>query len=867
MDVRVGYDLARPSHHLSLSDGETTIGLNLCNKSGNMDANALKRNPVNRTALKTSQGSLAYSDLEEPWVSVAQTSWANGRGEDDLDTDKGSFFDNFRTIVLGDEVILGALERMHSGLRKGDIHQNKGTGLSWVGLFGESAYTAVKFTADEDYDAVNVYLEIKRKGTPQGSLYAGLFNDDGGVPGTEINSASFDTTDIDDILAIKLRATITSSSLTATTDYWVKVWAADGDGENCWLVGMDNDYSGSTTYRSESEVTWVSLANQMYYYVAEDVTQYSPIFFKYRRADYVVLSSPSGAPTIYINGDRGFADANTGVLSTLIDGTKTWETNQFAGAIAIIISGDGINEPQRWRVIDSNTDTTLTLSEDWTIEHDTTTEYVILGADTWEEVAGHGITEPVSDVLVHNNIMYFAVGEDAAIRRGRYNSAGYAWADDGTNRANYLCAVFNGTDDYSIWRARNEYSVVGVPLIDKADSQSWAVNLVFGDDIVFKDSYGKITNLLEYGTENTLWVMREGIVFYLSDGIPIKIPLEEMATMMDDNNGSATLIHNVFLFFTLGSGIERYYESSLDDVGMNRNEGMPVNRQGIVSSMLGRPGEYYASIDGGSSNYSSIMACDGSEAWYEVFRGYVEGERILDTHFQAVPGSAPDRMMVYVGGDILTLNFPSATVDPTKDSRYAYTHEGAIESGYVYANLFDVYKIYNSLKLFTENLTEDEQTVEFDYKINEETTWTTLDENVFYESPSQELLFGDIFSVSAKRLRYRLRLMTEDSYISPTVKAAVIEAIARVDVKYNYTTNYRAVDGDIDLEAVENPLRRDAADVIHVIDGWAEGLTPLIMRSTKEPYDNKRVYIDPQPLQPTAHERIKYVNSLVLLEV
>ena len=49
MDVQVGYDLARPSHHLSLSDGETTIGLNLCNRSGNIDANALKRNPVNRT--------------------------------------------------------------------------------------------------------------------------------------------------------------------------------------------------------------------------------------------------------------------------------------------------------------------------------------------------------------------------------------------------------------------------------------------------------------------------------------------------------------------------------------------------------------------------------------------------------------------------------------------------------------------------------------------------------------------------------------------------------------------------------------------------------------------------------------------------
>jgi hypothetical protein len=44
-----------------------------------------------------------------------------------------------------------------------------------------------------------------------------------------------------------------------------------------------------------------------------------------------------------------------------------------------------------------------------------------------------------------------------------------------------------------------------------------------------------------------------------------------MATMMSDYNGSAATIHNVFLYFSLGSGLERYYESALDDVGMNNN--------------------------------------------------------------------------------------------------------------------------------------------------------------------------------------------------------------------------------------------------------------------------------------------------------
>ena len=49
-------------------------------------------------------------------------------------------------------------------------------------------------------------------------------------------------------------------------------------------------------------------------------------------------------------------------------------------------------------------------------------------------------------------------------------------------------------------------------------------------------------------------------------------------------NGTAAMQFGVYLYFNLEGGmVERYYDQRLDDVGPNRDEGLPADRQGEIN--------------------------------------------------------------------------------------------------------------------------------------------------------------------------------------------------------------------------------------------------------------------------------------------
>ena len=56
----------------------------------------------------------------------------------------------------------------------------------------------------------------------------------------------------------------------------------------------------------------------------------------------------------------------------------------------------------------------------------------------------------------------------------------------------------------------------------------------------------------------------------------------------------------------------------------------------------------------------------------------------------------------------------------------------------------------------------------------------------YIESPTQEIKFKDTFGISAKRLRYRLRILTSDRMKSPFIKAVVLKTVIKISTKYCY---------------------------------------------------------------------------------
>lgn len=204
---------------------------------------------------------------------------------------------------------------------------------------------------------------------------------------------------------------------------------------------------------------------------------------------------------------------------------------------------------------------------------------------------------------------------------------------------------------------------------------------------------------------------------------------------------------------------------------------------------------------------------------------------------------------------------PSLTVDASKDTNAKFTHESSLTTGWMYATLFDIYKLYNSAKLFTENLSDGHCEVEADYELdNEDDGWIPL-ETSFYESPKQEISLSET-GLSGYRLRMRWRLMSDNASITPIIKTTVIEAISKVPPKYSYSFSYRSTDNDVNLR--KEPDKYTAAEKIAILSEWASEVTQLTMHSTMAEFDDISVFVDPPPIQPYKEHSEGYICRVVV---
>lgn len=853
MPVRVAPDLppTELTHHISLRDKSgRQLGLILCDSQGKLSPQ-FSVIPQERTALKTTSGSSSYSDFQYPYSTIVQDDWSGGRGNLDFERDSTRFYDSFRMRTgRANKAYHGPQEQWANGYRS--INQSTPGNVTFHTLTDTRRIIAIRFPASATYTAALAWIITRRKGTPA-NLTIAIHSDSSGNIGSSISSVSVASTRLSDILSEWLSETV-SAALTSGTYYWIKVTGAStDDGDNHWDVAVNN--STGTTFYSADGTTYTAASFDLYYRLTPSNSSKRAIFFEYKEAQYLVVSGDSGAPNLYINGDRGAADSNSGQLTKLIDATKTWTTNQWAGCVVMITDGTGKLETVQYRTIVSNTASDLTLDSAWTITQDTTTEYVILGSNTWTEITGHGLTAPITDVLVSvRGVVYFAQGDAVNIRRHReYNNAGTwtnsDWADDGTNKAVFM--VYK-SQAQKIVKANNSDASTNVS-VATADPQDWGTSLTFGTATNVGSKYRNITGMEVYpdtSNNEAVWVMKVDIPWIVpSSGNPFPYNQPEMETVRGSKNGAATLVHNVYLFYSLGNGLERYYGGNLDDVGPNRDEGLPLERQGPIISMLGYPGRHFDIVDGGDSGYSSIMSREGN-GWHEHFRA-PKGQRMKALAFQPIPGTALDRMWVYIGNDVLWLPFPSDATNELQDSNYKYTHEAGIVLSRMQAGMFDVQKLARFIKMQTENLSRDAQYIELDYRLNEDSDWTTIDEQ-FDESPTKRVDLIDQYGLSGKRIQLRVRSYTTTASISPIILAIIAEAVLRTSVKNQYPITFRLMDEGNTLNGMREPEdESDPITLLGQLQDWADDSSDgmLWMESASRLYHERMVFLNPITVQ------------------
>lgn len=854
MTVRVSPTELHPTHHVALRDRSgKRLGLILCDERGNAlarhDLNIMK-SPVETTALKQTSGNSSYDIFDYPYNPIVQDDLSGGRGSQDFERDSTKYYDSFRTKSgRANKAYAGPQEQFTSGIRSQD--QSTPGSVKWHTLTDDARHIYKRFQASVSYTAALSWLLVRIKGTPA-ALTIAVYSDSAGDVGAELDSVTVAYTRMDDILSEWLCETI-SQALTAGTYYWMVVYAAATDNtDNHWKIAVKN--AADTTYYSAAfDATPTAATFDLYYRLTTANATKTCIPFEYKEGQYFVISGESGAPSLYMAGDRGTADANGGQLSKVIDATKNWTADEWIGSVVMVIAGTGRLEPQPWRTITDNDTTSLTVDSDWTITHDTTTVYIIQSTKL-TEITGHGLTAPVTDVFVSTkNVIYFCQGDAVNIRRAKYETSAGAWtasyADDATNKAVYMAYMPLAK---KIVKANN-YDANGLVSVAVEDTvPDWATDITFATAVQVDTQYRRINGLEIYpdaGGRESVWIFKEDSIWTHDGGTGAaeEISLREFRSVRSQYAGQRPLRHGVYLYFPLQYGLERYYGSQYDDVGPNLGEGLPANRRGPIAWITGYPGKFFSAIDAGATGYSSVLDSDG---WHERYRAPY-GQRIKSLAFQTIPGAALDRLWIYQGNDLIWLPFPSETPNELEDTNYPYTPEFCVTLARMHAGMFDVQKLVKLIKLQTEDLEVNATTgepvcwFELDYRLDEDTDWITF-EDIFTTSPTQQIDLTDQYGLAGRRLQFRLRGYTTDNTKTPILLAIIINAVIRTDVKYLYPLTFRLMDDEPLLSGTEYD-ETDAATRLKQLEDWADASTDsmLWMDSISPLYHGKMVFINP----------------------
>lgn len=437
-----------------------------------------------------------------------------------------------------------------------------------------------------------------------------------------------------------------------------------------------------------------------------------------------------------------------------------------------------------------------------------------------------------------------------------------------------------------------------------ADRSNWVNAKYLPTYIYAGDKVNPVTNIVGYGDTKIPYIFKTDSFGSISDGVYQELPIGEMKSINSILNGTAAMQFGVYLYFNLEGGmVERYYDQRLDDVGPNRDEGLPADRQGEITKLLPYPGRYYAAVDAGSDGYSSVLCNNmlGEYSWHEIWRSTTLGDQISDMYVQTIPGfTEVDRLWIATTESIIAVPIAITPVNQYKYEYFgygasspAYTYDfttaGWVETSWIDFDVKSVDKYFHSVTIFSdytgEVKTGDEYKISVYFKVDGDVEWSHAGDvkaseyvNGKFEVGVKELQLQNSFgSISGKKIKFRVKMIPmADVYESPRLKAIVVNAILRLPSKRTWTVNF-LVDPEVDLN--DKPIHDATGVLLYWLNKWANSKTyavPLTMNTNDYSNDNVKVMIDPASLvtydvitdqNASKNKTYKHIGSLTLYEV
>ena len=456
------------------------------------------------------------------------------------------------------------------------------------------------------------------------------------------------------------------------------------------------------------------------------------------------------------------------------------------------------------------------------------------------EVSTTGLTV-VTDVCVSNGAVYFAQGDSTVIRRWN----GTTFADDGTNKAVYLYNYTDPTAGPVIWRS------VGTE-VSKSAIKAWGTSLSFGTAVVVGESGDNsgVTGMTGYN--DALWVFKKNSVWSvrLNRASKLDIGLDDIISGW---TGKAATAHGLYLYFAYATSLEQLYGSTVSDVGPGHGSGLPSDRVGNVSALESVFSKLFVAINGGTSNYSSVLAYDGIN-YHEIWRAPTIGKRVRSIFWKPSIDNSYPYLFIDYDGDIVFIKFPRFGFNVERDTGIYYAPNAELVTSTFDMNAARLPKIFKELTLISKNFAVSKNMTGFsrstkinhnsrvslDYQCDDDigtSNWVYAGDYDISPSDTVQINEGQRYAI-----RFRFRFQVSDAANPPIVNATVLEGVARTPIKYQWVLRAK-------LSSMQSTLNgapdHDPDELLEWLQEKASRAEKLTMHSTFKTLDNKEVMAEP----------------------
>jgi hypothetical protein len=835
MAIRVYPGAKRPSHHLSLSDGVQTFGLQLADGS-----RSIQEIPMTPSTVQFTGGGTKFGDWEPGMSHIEQRTWVGGRGQSDFVDDPTRFYDSKMAWTLTPGKLFPVPRWKYANGHRVAVENLPGD-LDWRALYGD--YTAIAEAVNHPSGWSAYYhasLWLRKVGNP-GTLTVKLQTNNMGEPGILKASDSLAASEVNEAEVYLWEFDLSGgSALIGTESFLVALGNALDDAANHWQIGVDKD-GGSGIYYDD-KTGWDSADFSLYYRFTDARIDRKWHFFEMKGALYAVDHKADGtASQLYINGDRGKVTSASN--SWVIDANQNWDDDLFNEAYVKITAGTG--KGHSGRISDTQSDR-VGFSPSSPVELDTTSEYVIYHTPVWQEISpgsGDLIDGVVSSVAVVGEVAAFAQGQSINILKMRWNPnaapPAHEFDDDGTNKADLLYSLVDATNELQVYAANADAAT-----ISRAAPSAWLTDMVFGTAFKVADSSQPLTSLYQH--QGRLYAFKPDGRYRITTEDSVVKDLSEIGFIRSANNGQAVLSHGLFSYFSWGGySLQRLYDLSgtyaLTNLGPDRDEGLLDERKGPIVALVGIPHGIVAAVDGDEKNFSSVLVLPtDSYGWHEVFRGAAAGKRVQNLYFQ---DSYRPRLWLDYDGELVYQDWPRHTFNPLKDAGITYQEEAHLISSTIDMGVSRLPKLIKEISAVVENLASGIETA-LDYQVNEEVgsdRWTQAGSFQLNPQDCVPVNRGEVY-----RIRFRLRLLSNDESSPPIVHATVLEGFARTPVKYQWNLRIKVSSTQRELTGLAMDAEPD--EFLKWLQDSAVNSRRIFMRSIWRQMDSKYVLVEPPTL-------------------